>query len=417
MAPDAMEPNQTALTAYTLAPRTQQWTGTFDEQGDEDWFEVTLPQEGKLSIRVDADTTRIDPAVSIAREGDPAEETDDNGDGESEEVIFPKASPGKYYIKIRNAVSPNPAGVVGTYTARLEYIAPYEDRNEPNDGPLTATPLTAGADGRRQGLIGTASDADWFQFALDESNLVRLQLVKIPASVKATMTLYNKRLAELGHWSNAAGAEAIGYRGALNAGTYYVKLTADIPFRQSFYELALTQSSVASPFKDIAGHWAEPAIRAIAQAGWVAGYGAGTFEPDRIVTRAEAVVMAVRAGKPAVSAERQRYPDVPKSYWARDAIARADAAHWLSGIAGTQFDPDRAMSRGEAAILLARAAALQLNDAPKLRFVDVPITGKAAAALDALVRKGWINGYPDGTFRPNQPISRGEWAVMLANLL
>nr|WP_238357824.1 S8 family serine peptidase [Cohnella zeiphila] len=416
MAPDAMEPNQTALTAFTLGARTQQWTGTFDKQGDEDWFAVTLPREGKLSIRVDADTTRIDPALTVEREGEEAEETDDNGDGESEEVILPQASPGKYYIRIRNATAPDPVGVIGTYTARLEYIAPYEDRNEPNDGPLEATPLAAGAEGR-EGLIGTATDADWFRFALDESNLVRLQLAKIPKSVRATMTLYSKQLAEIGHWSTAAGAGTAGYRGRLDPGTYYVKLTADAPFRDSFYRLTLEQDPVSSLFLDIKGHWAESAIRALAEAGWVAGYGGRTFGPDRSVTRAEAVVMAVRARKPVANAGQPPYSDVPDGYWAHDAIAQAEGAHWLNGIGGIRFEPDRAMTRGEAALLLARAAKLTIPDAPKLRFADVPILSKPAGALDALVRKGWIGGYPDGTFRPNRPVTRAEWAAMLANLL
>jgi len=418
MAPDAMEPDQTALTAHTLAPRTQQWTGSFHEQGDEDWFAVTLPKAGKLRLRVDPGTTRIDPAVSIGKAGKEVAETDANGYGESEEIVIPEASAGKYYIRIRNAVSSYPAAVVGTYTARLEYIVPYEDPNEPNDGPLAATPLAGNADAPREGLFDAKTDADWFRFALDKPHLVRLQLTNLPSSVRATMTLYDQRLAEIGRWRNAAGEDSVAFDGRLDAGTYYVKLTADAPFRRSFYEQVLRQSAEESrSFRDIAGHWAEPQIRAVANAGWIVGDGAGSFHPHRGVTRAEAVVMAVRARSPAPSAVRTAYPDVPPSYWAYDAIAKAGSARWLAGIGGWRFEPERALTRGEAALLLARAAQLPEPSYPKLRFADVPLASRAAGAVDALVQKGWVNGYADGTFRPNRPISRAEWAAMLANLL
>ncbi|GIO12209.1 hypothetical protein J19TS2_17640 [Cohnella xylanilytica] len=417
MGPDAMEPNPNALSAFTLAPRSQKWTGTFDRQGDEDWAVVTLPKEGKLRIRVDADTTRIDPAVYLQRAGEAGEETDNNGDGRSEEIVLPGASAGKYYIRIRNAVSPSPDPVVGTYTAQLEYSTPYEDPNEPNDGALTATPMKPAPVWTGEGLIGSASDDDWFRFEFDERKQLRFQLANLPRSAIATVRLYDKKLAVLKSWSSAEGRAAVNGGIDLDPGTYYLAVSADQASLGSPYKLTVREVEVGPLFADVLGHWAEKPIRAVAEAGWMAGYGEFEFGPDRLLTRAEATVIAVRAFKPKSAAARPRFSDVPKGHWAYEAVLRADGAKWLSGIAGTKFEPAGRMTRGEAAILFAKAAGLSLSASPERTFKDVPADSPAASALEALSRKGWIAGFPDGTFRPGAPLTRAEWAAMLAQLL
>jgi len=127
MSPDAFEPNDSAASAYTLPPRSQQWTGTFHKRGDVDWFVVTLPKPGILRLSVTTDTTRIDPELWIQPAGGPAVIVDERGDGGNEQWETNKAQAGKYYIRISNAVSTNPEAVIGTYTAALEYIAEKED--------------------------------------------------------------------------------------------------------------------------------------------------------------------------------------------------------------------------------------------------------------------------------------------------
>lgn len=418
MAPDGMEPNQTALTAYTLQPRSQKWTGTFDSQGDEDWAVIDLPRPGKLRIRVDTDTTRIDPAILLERAGETAEETDDNADGKSEEIVIPEAKAGKYYIRIRNAVSDSPAPVIGTYTAQLEYITPYEDLQEPNDGPLTATPLTLAPEDSRSGLIDREGDADWFRFRTEDTKQISVRLSGLPAAVRGTVELYDKNLKLLRTWSGAGkGAPVEGELGT-GPGTYYLKVTADAPFRSSYYKLSVRQEAANAGFADTSGHWAEEPIRAVSEAGWMAGYAGGVFRPDRDLTRAEAIVIAVRAFKPASSGSNHlRFSDITRNYWAYNSILEADAAKWLTGFAGPRLEPNRPMTRGEAAMLFAKAARLSIPAVPARTFADVPLNHPAAGALQALERKGWVHGFPDGSYRPALPISRAEWAAMLAEML
>lgn len=417
MAPDAMEPNQSALTAHTLEPRSQKWTGSFNLQGDEDWVAVDLPRTGKLRIRVDTDTTRIDPAVLLQRAGETGEEMDVNADGKGEEIVIPEAEAGKYYIRIRNAVSSNPEAVIGTYTAQLEYITPYEDLQEPNDGPLTATPLTIDQPEIRSGLIDRAKDADWFRFQTDGTKRIRFRLSSLPASVSGTLKLYDQSLVLLRSWSSADKGEPIDVKLGTAPGTYYIAVTADAAFRDSYYELIVQQEEADPGFNDIAGHWAAEQIRAAADEGWMTGYTDGSFRPNRPLTRAEAIVMAVRAFRPGSAGGGLRFSDISQSSWAYNSILEADEAKWLSGYAGPRLEPNRQITRGEAAILFAKAAGLSLSAVPKQLFTDVPSAHPAAGSLEALASKGWINGYADGSFRPAKPISRAEWAVMLTQLL
>lgn len=418
MAPDPMEPNPNALNAYTLPPRSQKWTGSFSSQGDEDWVVVALPQPGKLSIRVDTDTTRIDPAIFVQRAGESGKETDAYGDGKSEEVTLPNAAAGKYYIRIRNAVSSNPEPVIGTYTAQLEYITSYADPQEPNDTSLTATPLDAAKGDSRSGTVDPAGDVDWYRFSVGERKRIRIELSGLPASVRATVRLYDKQLTPLHAWSSDSGGEAIDAALEAAPGLYYVAVTADAPFRSSYYKLSLMEEEPSSGYSDIAGHWAFGAIRAVTEAGWMAGYEDGAFRPDRALTRAEAIAIAVRAFRPGGGpATGSRFADVTPGMWAYGPIVQADAARWLSQYAGSLLEPNRQMTRGEAATLFAKAKGLTLSPNPVSPFADVPSSHPSAAALEALARKGWIGGFADGTFRPAEPISRAQWAAMLAQLL
>jgi hypothetical protein len=58
-----------------------------------------------------------------------------------------------------------------------------------------------------------------------------------------------------------------------------------------------------------------------------------------------------------------------------------------------------------------------LQEENNMKFMDVPETHWAAKAIDELSEKGIIKGYEDGTFRPDEPISRAEVAVMISRAL
>ena len=412
--PDAYEPNNSPLTAHRLSVKGHlQWTGTFHQRGDEDWFVLELPKDGMLRLEIEPDTTRIDPAVTLQRIGGDIRQADENGEGETEEIRVMLAEAGTWYIRIRNAITTHPEAVIGTYRVTLEYITLYDDPNEPNDGPLTATLLSSGKP--TIGLIDRTDDADWYRFSLDEPSYVELTLADLPHDARVKAELMDRRLNTLETWDSKRNLTKGTFGRRLDPGTYYVRITSDTAFRYRYYLLKMNADMLSSGFRDIRGHWAEREIAEVAREGWMNGYRDATFRPDRTLTRAEAVATLVRVfppgnGTPPAS---NRLNERLEGHWAYAQILAADRAGWLAPLPGTGLQPERPLLRAEAAALVVRAAGIATRQRQP-SFTDVPRGHWAAIYIEAAVAAGWMRGYPNGLFRPDEPITRAEWAVVLS---
>lgn len=107
--------------------------------------------------------------------------------------------------------------------------------------------------------------------------------------------------------------------------------------------------------------------------------------------------------------------DVPDSHPAAEAIGELMARAVVTGKGPGTFDPEGKLTRAEAATLLARALSWEMRPGQPLLFRDT--AGHWAAqsgTLQAAVEHGAIGGYPDGTFRPNDPVTRAQLAKMAA---
>ncbi len=176
-------------------------------------------------------------------------------------------------------------------------------------------------------------------------------------------------------------------------------------------------------FTDMAGHWAEATVVKLAGMGVISGYEDGTFRPDNTITRAEAASILVRALKlPEASETELAFADkdaIPA--WAKKSVAQAAKAGLLKGYpadGGFVFRAQNALTRAELAAIMSRAAAQkglsQTQPAPAFKD-QLPDWAKEAVALAA--RTGLVSGYPDGTFRPDKPVTRAEAASMVLRLL
>lgn len=237
MSPDTREPNDSAASAFTLPPRSQSWTGNLHQRGDEDWTAVTLPRAGILRLSVTTDTTRIDPEIWIQPAGGAATIMDERGDGGSEKWVSNHAKAGRYFFRIQNAVSTNPEAVTGTYVASLEYITEKEDSYEPNEGPLTSTPLSP--DKVYNGLMNNNKDQDWYRFTFTKKQKVKLTVGHIPDAMTITVELRDKKLQILKKWSNADGRKTLLKETTLLPGTYYVTVTSNRFNRNQTYGLRI----------------------------------------------------------------------------------------------------------------------------------------------------------------------------------
>lgn len=150
---------------------------------------------------------------------------------------------------------------------------------------------------------------------------------------------------------------------------------------------------------------------------FLSGYANGTFEPDRNMTRAEVTTMFARLLTEKMTADQtysNTFSDVAKSHWAANYIGYMQQFGIITGYADGSFRPDASVTRAEFAAIASRFE--RLTEGTK-SFSDVPGSHWAAKYINFAATRGWVNGYADGTFRPNNSITRAEVAAVTCRLL
>ena len=139
------------------------------------------------------------------------------------------------------------------------------------------------------------------------------------------------------------------------------------------------------------------------------GYPDTNFLPERNMTREEATAMFARLLKD-YPRERRNYTipfnDVAESDWSQQAIGFMLEKGMIKGYEDGSFRPKAAISRAEFAAMAARFDKLVAGTGNP--FNDVPDTHWAVASIDSAAAKGWVTGYPDGSFKPERKITRAE---------
>jgi len=189
-----------------------------------------------------------------------------------------------------------------------------------------------------------------------------------------------------------------------------------------FAVIAKEKRPIATPdaapvFRDVAGHWAENAIRALLAKGWIQGYPDGSFRPAQLMTRAEFAALVVQVLGLDAPGGGLTFPDTA-NHWARDIIAAAHGHGIISGYNDAAFGPDDPVTREQLAVILFRTFGLQAKPAGQGKtFADRErISPWAKTAVDIAASRGIFAGYSDGTFRPQNPATRAEVAQVMANV-
>jgi hypothetical protein len=107
--------------------------------------------------------------------------------------------------------------------------------------------------------------------------------------------------------------------------------------------------------------------------------------------------------------------DLPKTTEYKESIQKLANRTIISGFANGTFKPEQSVSRAEFAKMLNRALGIQVVNTTKSKFKDVKANQWYTAQVEAAVKAGLINGFADGTFRPNQKITHKEMIVMVMN--
>lgn len=129
--------------------------------------------------------------------------------------------------------------------------------------------------------------------------------------------------------------------------------------------------------------------------------------------------MVVKAYKPigADTAQVKRFKDVSNSHWAGNAISRAVKQGWIKGFPDNTFKPDQPVTRAEMALIVGYADGVQPRFPSFDPFEDVPNTHWSAPMLLAMKQNGQIEGVQSNLFRPKQQASRADFTVLLYRMI
>ncbi len=176
--------------------------------------------------------------------------------------------------------------------------------------------------------------------------------------------------------------------------------------------MAMSVTAFGAP-TDIQGHWAQNTINKWVDKGDISGYPDGTFRPNNMITRAEFVVLVNNAMGYSKSGYAY-FSDVPNHYWGKNAIQTGVAAGYISGDGDGTFRPNDPVTRQEAAAMISRILGLKQNDSRAYRYTDsYAISNWAKGVVGAVSEAGIMAGYPDGSFGPNKVLTRAEAVLAL----
>ncbi len=165
--------------------------------------------------------------------------------------------------------------------------------------------------------------------------------------------------------------------------------------------------------ENLENHWAATEIESIQEQGIMIGTGDG-FEPDRTITRAEFVCAVVRAIKAEPSVGASSFGDVAEGKYYTPYINKAAELGLVSGFGDGTFRPESLITREEAVIVLSRAYGYLSGYSFGKGFSDyADISESAKAAISYALKEKVIVGYDDNTLRPKGNLTRAEAACLI----
>ena len=145
------------------------------------------------------------------------------------------------------------------------------------------------------------------------------------------------------------------------------------------------------------------------------GYPDGTFGPERNMTRAEAAQIFYNLLKDKEIGITKQFTDVDADAWYSQAVNVLASLKIITGINSDQFAPNADITRAEFVAIAMRFS--HMNTGGENVFSDITKDAWYYDYVIGAVEYGWITGYSDGTFKPEQNITRSEVAVIVNRML
>lgn len=133
----------------------------------------------------------------------------------------------------------------------------------------------------------------------------------------------------------------------------------------------------------------------------------------KIMTALGALVLAFSLPLSSSAADKQVFKDVPPTKHFAEAVNELAERNIIGGYPDGTFKPSNSITRGQAAAIIAKMIKLDTNNVKNPNFKDVSTANGYYKAIAAMAEKGIIGGYGDGRYGPNDPIKRGQMASIL----
>lgn len=205
--------------------------------------------------------------------------------------------------------------------------------------------------------------------------------------------------------------------GAVFAGWYWDKalnkpVEDDVKINRSLVTLyAKWEKNLADPDNTGASDW----LDTVNHHAYLGGYPDNTFGGERDMTRAEVAQMFYNLLLNKNVPITVRFDDVAEDAWYTTAVNTLASLDILQGVGDNNFAPQRSITRAEFTCIAMRFAVMDAEG--ENVFSDVNETDWFYNDIVGSIKYGWIGGYPDGTFRPNNTITRAEVTAITNRML
>lgn len=177
--------------------------------------------------------------------------------------------------------------------------------------------------------------------------------------------------------------------------------------------LVLICKDLYAEINDIQNHWAKNEIMNFENRGFINGYSDNRFLPDKAVSRAE-FISILNKSFDLKKESPISFSDVKPGDWYYKDVSIAVSRGYVKGYEDGSFRPNEKISRIETALMLARVNNLSLQNANNISFLDKDVIPSwAKAEVNAIINSGIMRGYRDGSFGGKKNISRAEAVVSM----
>jgi len=183
---------------------------------------------------------------------------------------------------------------------------------------------------------------------------------------------------------------------------------------------SLDSTISGTTYRDVQGYWGEPYISVLASRGIIGGFPDGSFKPNDQITRAQFAAIAAKALSVPTAGASASFRDVPARHWAANVISAVSSAGLVTGFPDGTFRPEDKITRAQALVILAKALKGMSANASELNaYSDASEVPSWAQQSVSIAANGRIIvNYPEPSLiRPSDLATRGEVAGLMYQTL